>query len=324
MASHQHPSAADEALISDAQVADYQRDGVIILRGLFSDWITTLGAGVERLMADPSPRERTVQPEDGSAPFFQDLCNWDRIEPFREFVLHSPMAAYAARLMGSRKARFFHDHVLVKRPGGSTVTPWHQDHPYYCLEAEQSVSFWIPLDPVAEDVAMQSIRGSHRWGREFKPMRFNGQPLNDVDAFDTMPDIEAGRERHDIATWALAPGDAIAFNFRTLHAAPGNHSATMRRVFSARWVGDDAVYRRRSGKISPPIRDLGIPDGAPSMRRNSRLSTSAAEVQTHTVPAAASAHTPGAPYPDMGAPATAGVDPPENPTDIKRTSDSGH
>ena len=143
------------------------------------------------------------------------------------------------------------------------MTPWHQDHPYYCLEAEQSVSFWIPLDPVAEDVAMQSIRGSHLWGREFKPMRFNGQPLNDVDAFDTMPDIEAGRDRYDIATWALAPGDAIAFNFRTLHAAPGNHSATMRRVFSARWVGDDAVYRRRSGKISPPIRDLGIADGAP-------------------------------------------------------------
>lgn len=249
--------------VEEGLVDDYQRDGVVVLRGVFRDWIDPLREGVQALMADPSPRERTVVPEDGSAPFFQDLCNWERFESFRRFVWDSPAAPVAARLMRSSSARFFHDHVLVKRPGGSTVTPWHQDHPYYCLEAAQSVSFWIPLDPVAEDVAMQCIRGSHRWGREFTPMRFNGQPLNDVDTFDTMPDVEAMRDQIDIAVWALEPGDAIAFDFRTLHSAPGNHTGTLRRVFSARWVGDDAVYRRRSGKVSPPIRDLGIPDGAP-------------------------------------------------------------
>lgn len=257
-------TAGPESAIVDESLAHaYRRDGVVVLRGVFADWVEPLRDGVERLMADPSPRERTVVPEDGSAPFFQDLCNWQRFAPFDDFVRRSPAARVAAELMGSRQARFFHDHVLVKRPGGSTVTPWHQDHPYYCLEATQSVSFWIPLDPVAEDICMQCIRGSHRWGREFKPMRFNGQPLNDVDRFDEMPDIESRRAEYDIASWAMEPGDAIAFDFRTLHSAPGNRSAAMRRVFSARWVGDDAVYRRRSGKVSPPIRDLGIPDGAP-------------------------------------------------------------
>ena len=33
--------------------------------------------------------------------------------------------------MTSEFTRFFHDHVLVKEPGSSLATPWHQDLPYY-------------------------------------------------------------------------------------------------------------------------------------------------------------------------------------------------
>src|SRR5829696_2045650 len=139
----------------------YQEKGVAILRGVFSPWVEPLRAGVEALMADPSPLERTVRPKDGSAPFFQDLCNWQRIPQFRDFVLHSDAARIAAQLMRSRTARFFHDHVLVKQPGSSTVTPWHQDQPYYCVEGQQSVSFWIPLDPVPRDIVMECVSGSH-------------------------------------------------------------------------------------------------------------------------------------------------------------------
>ena len=40
-------------------------------------------------------------------------------------------------------------------------------------------------------------------------------------------------------TWAVEPGDAIAFHGRTVHGAPGNHSTHRhRRVLSLRWVGE--------------------------------------------------------------------------------------
>lgn len=254
------PSAA---VVSDEQVETYQRDGVVLLRQVFNDWLAPLANGIAALMADPSPLERTVVPADGSAPFFQDLCNWQRFEPFRRFVHESPAAAFAARLMRSRSARFFHDHVLVKQPGGSTVTPWHQDEPYYCVEGRQNVSFWIPLDPVGRDTVMECLRGSHRWGKQFRPMRFNGTRLYEQDDFEPMPDIEGRREQFDIAGWSLEPGDAIAFGFRTVHGAPANRSPVPRRVFSARWVGDDAVYAERSGKGSPPFTGLTMRDGDP-------------------------------------------------------------
>lgn len=251
----------DKALEDAA--ASYQRDGVVVLRQVFGAWTETLRAGVAALMADPSPLERTVRPADGSAPFFQDLCNWQRIPQFRSFVLESNGGEIAARLMRSKTARFFHDHVLVKQPGSSTVTPWHQDQPYYCVEGQQSVSFWIPLDPVPRDIVMECVSGSHLWGKGFRPMRFDGTRLYERDDFEPMPDIEAMKDRLDIAGWDMQPGDAIAFSFRTVHGAPANKSARPRRVFSARWVGDDAVYARRAGRTSPPLPELTLADGDP-------------------------------------------------------------
>lgn len=251
----------DNWQVSETEIETFQQDGVVVLRGVFTDWVEPLREGIKTLMADPSPMERSVVPEDGSAAFFQDLCNWQRIPEFKQFVMKSNAGALGAALMQSKTARFFHDHVLVKQPGGTTVTPWHQDQPYYCVDGKQSVSFWIPLDPVARDVVMECIRGSHRWGEDFRPMRFDGTPLYASDNYKGLPDIDAQRDEFDIAGWDMLPGDAIAFNFRTVHGAPGNTSNRTRRVFSARWVGDDAVYVDRDGKGSPPIKGLTLKDG---------------------------------------------------------------
>ena len=255
-------TSAATMMPGDDDIERFAEDGAIVLRGLFADWVTPLARGIERLMGDPSPRERSYQPEDGSARFFQDLCNWQRIDEFRDFVLTSPAGAVAAALMRSSTGRFFHDHVLVKEPGTSIVTPWHQDAPYYCVEGEQSVSFWIPLDPVPKETSLQCVAGSHRWGRIHKPKRFNGVDLYENDDREEMPDIDANREAYRILSWPLQPGDAVAFDFRCIHGAAANSGqASRRRAFSARWVGDDAVFVDRKGKGSPPFDHLTLKTG---------------------------------------------------------------
>ncbi|MEM7041969.1 MAG: phytanoyl-CoA dioxygenase family protein [Pseudomonadota bacterium] len=247
-----------------ADIERFAEDGAIVLRGLFAGWVEPLRLGIESLMADPSPRERSYQPEDGTARFFQDLCNWQRIDEFRDFVMNSDAGAAAAALMRSKTGRFFHDHVLVKEPGTSIVTPWHQDQPYYCTDGEQSVSFWIPLDPVPEATSLECVAGSHHWGRIHKPKRFNGADLYENDDRIEMPDIDAERDRYRILRWALAPGDAVAFDFRIVHGAPANTGqSNRRRAFSARWVGDDAVFVDRQGKGSPPFDHLTLQSGEP-------------------------------------------------------------
>ena len=253
--------SADITAITDEDIGTFQRDGVVLLKGVFKNWVETLQAGVAANMADPSWRERSVQPEDGTARFFQDLVNWDRIPEYRKFVLDSPAAEMAALLMASKTARFFHDHVLVKEPGSSVVTPWHHDLPYYCVEGEMNCSFWIPLDPVSRECAIEYVAGSHRWGKIFRPERFNRTSLNEGDTRERIPDVEARRDEFDIRGWEMEPGDAIAFTFTTLHGAPGNSSSDRRRrAFSARWVGDGTTYVER-GVHSPPFEGLPLKPG---------------------------------------------------------------
>jgi ectoine hydroxylase-related dioxygenase (phytanoyl-CoA dioxygenase family) len=254
-------NAAPVSVPTEQEVTQFAEDGAVLLRGVFAGWVEPLRAGVQRVMAEPSSLERTYRPTDGTAPFFQDFCNWTRIAEFRAFVFESPAAAIAAGLMRSKTVRFFHDHILVKEPGSSTVTPWHQDQPYYCIDGDQTVSFWTPLDAVSRDVVMQCVIGSHLWPALFRPKRFDGQRLYARDDFTELPDIDAQRDALRITDWELSPGDAIAFSFRTVHGAPANCSPRSRRVFSSRWVGDDAVFAERGGRTSPPFPGLGLRQG---------------------------------------------------------------
>lgn len=250
--------------LAESIVETFQRDGVVVLRAVFRPWVERLAAGVDQILLQPSPLARTYRPTDGSAPFFQDYCNWQRIESLRDFLFASPAAELAARLMRSPVARFFHDHTLVKHAGTSLVTPWHHDAPYYCVTPEQSVSFWMPLDPVPRAVALECVAGSHRWRTPgFRPTRFDGSPLYSAGEFDDIPDIDAVRGDLTIHGWAMEPGDAVAFDFRTIHGAPGNATSAARRVVSTRWVGAAARYIVRGEVGSPPFPNLALADGAP-------------------------------------------------------------
>ena len=91
----------------------------------------------------------------------------------------------------------------------------------------------------------------------FRPRRFDGTAYDhQTDDLVEMPDISANRDAYDIVSWDLAPGDCIAFNFLTVHGAPGNPTAGARRAFSTRWFGEDAVYADRGGVTSPPYPHL--------------------------------------------------------------------
>jgi ectoine hydroxylase-related dioxygenase (phytanoyl-CoA dioxygenase family) len=243
--------------LSQQQIETFQRDGGVLLEGVFNDWIDTLRAGVDTNMRDPGPFGRDYLDDAAGGRFFGDYCNWNRIDEYRQFMFASPAPALAAGLMRSDSVRIFHEHVLVKEPGTNKITPWHHDQPYYCVDGRQVCSMWIPLDPVAIETCPQFVAGSHDWGRWFLPRKFTGVDYDHDDAqLEPVPDIDANRDQYDIRSWALKPGDAIAFHYLTIHGAPANLSDQRRRGFAARWLGDDTRYAKRSGETSPPFPGL--------------------------------------------------------------------
>ena len=238
-------------LVTDADIAAFQRDGVVVIRGLWADWVDTIRAGIERNLNEPGPyAAENLKPGEGGR-FFDDYCNWERIPEFTDVIRNSDVAAVAAELMRSQSVQMFHDHVLIKEPGTSKPTPWHQDGPYYFVEGTQTISFWWPMDPVT-DATLRCVAGSHRWEKPVLPIRWLAETsfYADSDAYIPVPDPDA--EGMEIREWALEPGDAVAFDFLTLHGARGNTAARRRRAFSLRLVGDDARYVERPGRTSPP------------------------------------------------------------------------
>ena len=249
----------------EQQAEQFQIEGVTVLRGLFADWVEVLRDGVAANMAEPNPEARIYEGDNGGGKFFVDYCSWQRIPQYRDFIFNSPAAEIAAALMHSKKVQLFHEHVLVKEAQAGVATPWHHDMPYYCVDGPKTVSLWIPLDDVPRERTLELIAGSHLWGKSYRPQRFNGQPLNDNDGLEEIPDIDANRDDYNIVGWDLAPGDAVAFDYRTLHGAPANQSASeQRRAFSLRLVGDDVSFARRQGIVtSPPFNNITLKHGAP-------------------------------------------------------------
>ncbi|NRB16006.1 MAG: phytanoyl-CoA dioxygenase family protein [Rhodobacteraceae bacterium] len=239
-------------LITQDHIDQYQRDGVVLIRGLFANQVELLRAGVAKNMATPGPYASNNGKAGESGRFFDDYCNWTRIPQFKEAIETSPVAEVAADLMGSDMVQMFHDHVLVKEPGTSMATPWHQDGPYYFVEGAQTVSFWSPLDVVSE-ATLRCVAGSHKWDKEVLPIRWVSEQEFFADTGQYMPVPDPEAEGMPIVEYPMQPGDAVAFNFKTLHGARGNTSTTRRRAFSLRLVGDDARYVERPGPTSPPF-----------------------------------------------------------------------
>lgn len=246
--------------LSESQTHAYERDGAIVIRGVFKDWIDCLRVGFDKVLAQPSEhgRENVAQGEAGR--FFEDYCNWQRIEEFRRWINESPAAQIAAEATRSECIQVFHEHILVKEPGTAKATPWHQDMPYYCVSGQQTASYWVPLDPVTQVNTLQVVLGSHLWPKLIRPTRWsNNEPWydNDMDYMD-MPVIDA---RQNILVPDLELGDCVLFNFKTVHGAPGNSLTSRRRAFSTRFMGDDVRYVNRGGATSPPFEGLTQRDG---------------------------------------------------------------
>ncbi|WP_350335765.1 phytanoyl-CoA dioxygenase family protein [Coralliovum pocilloporae] len=247
--------------VTKTDIDAYERDGVVRIRGLFKDWVDVIAAGIERNLAEPGPYAAENLTETDTGRFFDDYCNWQRIPEFRNVIENSPAAEVAAAITGSKTAQIFHDHVLVKEPGTSKATPWHQDHPYYFVDGQQLVSFWIPVDPV-KDATLRFIAESHKWEKMVLPTRWLKEDnFYDSGDYRPVPNPDSPDEDHRVLEWEMEPGDAVLFHYRTAHGARANEGGSRRRAFSMRWVGDDARYITRPGRTSPPFPDHGMSDG---------------------------------------------------------------
>jgi ectoine hydroxylase-related dioxygenase (phytanoyl-CoA dioxygenase family) len=253
-------------MVPDDVVAAFARDGVVCLRSVLQGTEVTAAAdAIEAVLAAPGPLAQVASAADDPGAFTEDFCRWREIPQIEQLARYSRVPALAAALLATPQVRFYHDHVLVKEGRTKQRTPWHQDQPYYNVDG-RGVSAWIPVDPVPADGCLELVAGSHR-GPWLMPRTFLSKEARwfPEGSLAELPDIDADPGSFDIRRFDLAPGDAIFFDFLTVHGAPGFGHPTRRRVLSLRYLSAGTRHAPRAWRTSPPYDDLPgeLPAGAP-------------------------------------------------------------
>jgi ectoine hydroxylase-related dioxygenase (phytanoyl-CoA dioxygenase family) len=230
--------------LSEEQCLAYRRDGHIILRGVASAEEIAHARPVITRLTDEVAASRNVQGRvSGYAAMFTQVTNLWRMDPVaQEFVFGRRFARIAAELMGTAGVRLYHDQALIKEPGGKP-TPWHQDHYYWPLETEQTITMWMALVDIPLEMGpMIFASGSHR-SVAHPPMEISGRS---EEYFERRI-----REEHlSTPSYALQAGDATFHSGDLLHRAFGNESGRRREVMTVIYYADgtrvsDLAYEHR-------------------------------------------------------------------------------
>lgn len=249
--------------LSDDEVEVYHRDGVICVRGVFGEpWLTRMAEAVDRVAAEPTPfGVAQNQPDNG---FANDLFMWRSDDDFRDFVLESPAASYAQRILGSPTVRLFYDQLFVKKVGSHVATPWHQDLTFWPIAGSQICSIWTPFDPVDRaSSGLEFVRGSHTWPNRYKAVTPDYNEYMLASDLEDPPLVEEHRDEYDVLGWEMEPGDALIFSPLVLHGSSGNYSTERpRRALSTRWLGDDVVWAPAPATV-PIMWKTGLGKGDP-------------------------------------------------------------
>ena len=166
--------------------------------------------------------------------FLQTLNLWEVDEKIKRFTHAKRFAKIAAELLGVENVRLYHDQSLYKEPGGG-FTPWHQDQYYWPINTDNTVTMWMPLVDISENMGMLTFAsGSHKAG-------FVGN-LAISDESEKLLEEYIKEKGYPISHAAsMNAGDATWHNGWTLHNAPGNTSAITREVMTIIFYADGAL-----------------------------------------------------------------------------------
>jgi hypothetical protein len=184
--------------------------------------------------------------------FFHSGNVWFYDQRMRELALRSAVPEVAATLMGSERAYYYGDQILIKPPLTLERTAWHQDLGYGHYTGSQYAGVRIPCDQESmETGAIGYLKGSHRTRDVFKVNFFIANVTSPADTGTEVPQIDGHEDEFDIVYYTPSPGDLVIHNLATLHGAAGNRSADQtRRAATLRYCGDDVTYLRR--QMAPP------------------------------------------------------------------------
>ena len=235
--------------INEIQRREFWRDGHILIRSLAdSAEIKHFQPAIKNAAFQFSTETRNLEERDTYGKAFLQIMNlWRQDEEVKRFVFAQKFAQVAADLLGVEKVRLYHDQALFKEPGGGH-TPWHQDQYYWALDTEKTITMWMPLVDIDEQMGMLTFAsGSHKLGA------IGSLAISD-ESEETYDKYIAEKGFPVVKADSMNAGDATFHLGWTIHSAGANLSKSKTREVMT------IIYYADGARITPPENENQVND----------------------------------------------------------------
>ena len=226
-------------------IADYERDGVIRVRGLFSAAeVAAIRAELDRFMRDDLPsRPVDARTFEADGRTVRNLWRLEIHDPAILPMVEKPeIVALVSQLVHGEPLLVGVETFNKQARVGSAV-PYHQDNGYFCQTPPDMLTIWVAIDPVTmENGPVYYVRGSQKQGMlPTKPSGVKGNSIGLAEA----PAVSLEEQFCGL----LDPGDALIHQCETIHHSAPNTSDFPR-------LGLLLVYRGKHTQTDPRLKEI--------------------------------------------------------------------
>jgi hypothetical protein len=207
------------APLTDEQVADFERDGYLIVRGLYSpEEIELLHRSA---LADKALDQKSFGRADGEGGTVRlSLWNHPGDNVYGMFARSARLVDAMEQLLGG-EVYHYHSKMILKDAKTGGAWAWHQDYGYWyhfgCLYPMMASASVTVDKATRENGCLQIIKGSHKMGRI-------DHALTGDQAGADQEIVDAALERMELVYCEADPGDVVFFHGNTLHRSDQNKS----------------------------------------------------------------------------------------------------
>ncbi len=205
--------------LSDSQLAAFQKDGYLIIHGLFDAEEADILR--EAAKTESAFEEKAYDLDDGEGGQ-QRLVLWNSTgEDLWGAIARSSRIVNTMEQLFDDEVYHYHSKMSIKQPRTGGAWSWHQDYGYWyqngCLYPDMGSAF-IAVDPnTKENGCLQVLKGSHKLGR-VEHGRFGDQTGADPER------VEEAAKVMELVYVELDPGDTLFFHSNLLHRSDQNTS----------------------------------------------------------------------------------------------------
>lgn len=238
------PALDDFITIDQQQIEAFRKNGHTLIKGVLRpDEVPPYRKAINEAAYKYNTEERKLEDRDTYGKAFLQIMNlWEADEAVKKFTLAKRFAKIAADLLGVENVRIYHDQALYKEPGGG-FTPWHQDQYYWPLNTTNTITMWMPLIDIDENMGMLTFASNSHKSGFVENVAISDESEAMLENFVKNKGYQISRAK------TMNAGDATFHNGWTLHNAPGNKSNDItREVMTIIYFADGAQITEPQNK----------------------------------------------------------------------------